>query len=80
MPKRKPILKFNEFLALANLEISAKPLEACDAAYLERAHADAERTATVSLQNALINHAWRNGPVEGIHGGKSRGYLLISGV
>jgi hypothetical protein len=71
MPKRKPILKFNEFLALANLEISAKLLEACDAAYLERAHADAERTATVSLQMRLLTtrgamDRWREFTVESL--------------
>ena len=76
MPKTKPKLNFNEFAALANPEISAKLLEACDAAYLERARADAERSASRIFANALISYAWRNGPVKGIHGGKFRGYPL----
>jgi hypothetical protein len=76
MPKRKPKLNFNEFLALANPEVSAKLLQACDAAYVERARADAERFASRIFANALTNHAWRNGPVEGIHGGEFRGYPL----
>lgn len=28
------------------------------------------------LANALVNAAWRNGPVENLHGGESRGYPL----
>jgi hypothetical protein len=76
MPKRKPRVNFNEFLALANPEISAKLLAACDAAYLETARADAERFASRVFGNALTNHAWRNGPVEGIHAGEYRGYPL----
>jgi hypothetical protein len=76
MPKRKPKINFSEFLALANPEISAKLLEACEAGYLERARTDAERFASRIFANALTNHAWRNGPVEGIHGGQFRGYPL----
>ena len=76
LPKRKPKLNFNDFLALANPEVSAKLLEACDATYLESARADAERFASRIFANALTNHAWRNGPVEGIHGGVFQGYPL----
>jgi len=76
MPKRKPKLNFNEFLALANPEISSKLLEACDATYLECARAEAEGFASRIFANALTNHAWRNGPVEAIHGGEFRGYPL----
>ena len=76
MPKRKPKLNFNEFLALGNPEISAKLLEACDATYLEVARTDTERFASRIFANALTNHAWRNGPVEAIHGGQFRGCPL----
>jgi hypothetical protein len=76
MPKGKSKLKFNEFMALASPEIATKLVEACAGAYLERVRADAERFASRIFANALTNHAWRNGPVEGIHGGGFRGYPL----
>jgi hypothetical protein len=38
--------------------------------------ADAERHASRMLGNALVNTAWRNGPVEGFHAGGDRGYPL----
>jgi hypothetical protein len=74
MPKIKPKLTASPFLALANPEISAKLIEACDPSCLERLRGDSNRFATRIFANALINHAWRNGPVEEIHGGRFRGY------
>lgn len=38
--------------------------------------ADAERYPSRLLANALVNVAWRNGPVEDIHAGHFRGYPL----
>jgi hypothetical protein len=38
--------------------------------------ADAERYPSRILANALVNTAWRNGPVENIHAGNFRGYPL----
>jgi hypothetical protein len=76
MPKLKPKLGFSAFLALANPEISAKLSEACDPAYLDRLRPDSSKFATRVFANALINHAWRNGPVEEIHSGGFRGYPL----
>jgi hypothetical protein len=76
MTKRKPKLRFSEFMALANPEIATKLFDAYDGVYLERVRADAEQSASRLFANALTNHAWRNGPVEGIHGGAYRGYPL----
>ena len=52
MPERKPKLDFNEFLALANPEISAKLVDACAAAYLETARAMRSVFATRIFENA----------------------------
>jgi len=44
--------------------------------WVERARAEAEAHPTRVLSNALINACWRNGPVEGIHGGQASTYPL----
>jgi hypothetical protein len=64
MPRRRPKLKFSTLLALTNPEISAKLVEACDPAHLKRVRADAKSFASRIFSNALINHAWRHGPVD----------------
>jgi hypothetical protein len=79
MPMRRPTLKYSTLQALANPEISAPLVESCDPVRLERVRADAESFASRIFSNALINHAWRNGPVEGIHGGCFRDTRWISG-
>jgi hypothetical protein len=76
MTKRKSKLRFSEFMALADPEIATKLIEACDGVYLERVRAEAEHSASRLFANTLTNHAWRNGPVEDIHAGNSRGYPL----
>lgn len=45
-------------------------------AHVARARADAGRHPTRVLANAAVNLAWRNGPVEDIHGGWARDYPL----
>ena len=75
MPERKPKLDFNEFLELANPEISAKLLDACAAAYLETARA-MRSVSPPATSKMLTNHAWRNGPMEEIHAGAFREYPL----
>jgi hypothetical protein len=68
MPMRKSKLKFNEFFALAQPEISGKLIQACEvgsAHFLQRLRGEATNFATRIFANALTNHAWRNGPVEG---------------
>jgi hypothetical protein len=57
--------------ATADLLVQAAPAER-----LARARAEAQRFPTRVLANALVNVAWRNGPVEDIHAGLARGYPL----
>ncbi len=76
MPKKTSKLKVTEFAALADPEMAARVVQATDAARLERARADAKRYSSRILANALVNTAWRNGPVESIHAGGDRGYPL----
>ncbi len=69
MPKKTSNLKVTEFAALADPEMAARVVQATDATRLERARADAERYSSRMFANALVNTAWRNGPVESIHAG-----------
>ena len=70
---RKPKIRFNEFLALANPEISAKLLRCWVRGTCPRR---GEVLRQSMFANALVNHAWRNGPIEGIHAEEFRGYPL----
>jgi hypothetical protein len=77
MPNRTASkLKVREFSALAIPEIAARVVQAADAERLARVHADAERWPSRMLANALVNTAWRNGPVEDVHAGYVQGYPL----
>jgi hypothetical protein len=49
---------------------------AADARRLEHARSDAARYPSRVFANALLNTAWRNGPVENIHAGGYQGYPL----
>lgn len=76
MPKKTSKLTVTEFAALANPEMAERVVQATDATRLDRARADAERYASRILANALVNTAWRKGPVESLHAGGYRGYPL----
>ena len=76
MPKKTSKLKVTEFAALADPEVAARVVQATDPTRLERVRAAAERYSSRILANALVNTAWRNGPVESIHAGGYRGYPL----
>jgi hypothetical protein len=76
MPKKTAKLKVAELAALASPELAERVVQAADATRLERVRADAERYPSRILANALVNTAWRNGPVENIHAGNFRGYPL----
>jgi hypothetical protein len=65
-----------DFAMLAMPEVAAKIAEATDAGRLARVRADAEIHPSRLFANALVNTAWRNGPVENIHAGDFRGYPL----
>jgi hypothetical protein len=72
MPKKTSKLTVTEFGALAQPEMAARVVEAADATRLERVRAEVERHPSRVLANALLNTAWRNGPVENIHAGDLR--------
>jgi hypothetical protein len=79
MPKKTSKLKITEFGALSEPEIAARlvgAVRASDASRLDRVCADVEQHPSRVLANALVNSAWRNGPVENIHAGGFRGYPL----
>lgn len=76
MPNKTSKIKVGEFGALAQPEMAARVVEVADAARRERVRADVMRHPSRVLANALLNTAWRNGPVEKIHAGGYRGYPL----
>jgi len=76
MPKKTSKLKITEFAALADPDMATRVIETTDATQLARARSDADRYPSRVLANALVNTAWRNGPVESIHAGEFRGYPL----
>jgi hypothetical protein len=76
MPKKTAKLKVTAFAALADPAMAELVVQASDAARLQRVRADAERFPSRIFANALVNTAWRNGPVEIIHGGEFRRYPL----
>jgi hypothetical protein len=76
MPKKTAKLELTTFGALAQPELAARILESADTTKVERVRGDAERHPSRQFANALLNVAWRNGPVENIHAGKFRGYPL----
>jgi hypothetical protein len=76
MPKKTAKLKVTEFAALAQPEFAARLVELADPARRARVRQDAEQHASRIFANALVNTAWRNGPVEDIHAGAFRGYPL----
>jgi len=69
-------LKVKEFSVLAMPEIAARVVQAADPEGLERVRTDAERWPSRMFANALVNTAWRNGPVEDVHAGYVQGYPL----
>lgn len=76
MPSKRSRLEITAFATPADPDMAARLVQAADAARLERVRADAERFPSRILANALVNTAWRNGPVEDIHAGRDGGYPL----
>ena len=64
------------FAALAMPEMAARLIRAFGAERLERIRSDLKRFPSCVFANALINTAWRNGPVERIHAGHFPRYPL----
>jgi hypothetical protein len=76
LPKMRPRPQSSNFAILALPGVATKMIEGTDAQRLGRVRADAERHPSRLFANALVNTAWRNGPVENIHAGSARGYPL----
>ena len=74
--KTRPRIEGSRFAILAMPEVATTLINASHADRLATARADAERTPSRLFANALVNTAWRNGPVEDIHAGDFRGYPL----
>jgi hypothetical protein len=73
MPNKTSTMKVAEFGALAQPEMAARVVEVADAARRERVRVDVMRHPSRVLANALLNTAWRNGPVENIHARSTSG-------
>jgi hypothetical protein len=76
MPKKTSKLIDHVFAAPADPNIAALFIEHCDSPWLERIRTEAARFSSRIFANALVNTAWRNGPVEDIHAGEFQGYPL----
>ncbi|MDI7267834.1 MAG: hypothetical protein QME96_07560 [Myxococcota bacterium] len=76
MACKAPKLKAGPFAIFADPETGAQLLAASDPTRVARTRADAERHAGRVFANALVNVAWRNGPVENIHAGRAHDYPL----
>lgn len=76
MPKKTAKLEVTGFGALALPKAAARVLELAHADQLQRARGEVETHASRVFANALINTAWRNGPVENIHAGAYPRYAL----
>jgi hypothetical protein len=61
---------------LAMPEVMEKVTAAVQPDRLARLRADAAAHASRIFANALVNVAWRNGPVENVHAGRVVGYPL----
>ena len=79
MPKKTSRLKVTEVSALAEPGLASRlvgAFRASRASQLERVRAEVERYSSRVLGNALVNTAWRNGPVEDIHASGFQGSPL----
>jgi hypothetical protein len=66
----------HKIAALSNPEVASLLVQASQEEQVARARAEAEHHPSRVLANALVNVAWRNGPVEQIHGGSGHNYPL----
>jgi len=76
MPQKTSTKRTGSFAALAAAEVSDQLIRALDPARVAEVRADAERHPSRLFSNALVNVAWRNGPVENIHAGSDAAYPL----
>ncbi|MBN8467401.1 hypothetical protein JYJ95_12830 [Corallococcus exiguus] len=64
------------FAELANPAVARRLEQAVDADALPQLKSEVALHPSRVLANAVVNVAWRNGPVEDVHAGASRGYPL----
>jgi hypothetical protein len=76
LPRVKPKPVDSNFVMPAVPEFAARVAGAVHADRLTTVRAEAESHPSRIFANALVNTAWRNGPVEGVHAGAFRGYPL----
>jgi hypothetical protein len=76
MPKRTAKPKVTAFGALAVRDVAERLIGSTDSERVAKVRANADRNPTRLFANALVNVAWRNGPVEGVHAGSYRGYPI----
>jgi hypothetical protein len=76
MPTTPSTPRLSPFAALAEPELATRLVQAPAAERLARVRAEVERHPSRIFANALVNVAWRNGPVETLHAGAGRGYPL----
>lgn len=74
MLKKTSTARITPFASLSDLEVAARLAEAAGKERLARVRGEAERCPSRLFANALVNAAWRNGPVESIHAGGFQGY------
>ncbi len=74
MPQKRSKTKFTEVAALSQAEMADRVVEAADAERLARTRAETEQHPTRVFANALVNTAWRNGPIEDVHAGVFPGF------
>jgi hypothetical protein len=76
MPAKTARAKISEFGALAEPRIVSLLSETVGPQRLELVRAQVAQHPARVLSNALVNSAWRNGPIENVHAGEFRGYPL----
>jgi hypothetical protein len=76
MPKTRVLPAGTEFAMLAMPDVAEKMTAAAGPDRLTRLRSNVEAHASRIFANALVNVAWRNGPVENVHAGRVVGYPL----
>lgn len=76
MPTMRPTAAGSEFAMLAMPEVASPIIGSTGSELLARVRSDAESHPSRIFANALVNVAWRNGPIEDFHAGASQGYPL----
>ena len=72
----KAKVRASTFAALADPAMAARLEQAVDPPRLARVRADVAGHPSRVFANALMNVAWRNGPIENIHAGSFQGYPI----